>query len=348
MLCPYIRIIPLMTFQLPIQNEALATAIEQNYPFTIKDLTFRAEGWGGYSYFVTDTAGQRYFLKLQNETHTTEIFAANSPEFYLPLIYQLHQKQLINLPQIILTLNGSFSAQAGEFDLIIYAQIDGQEVGFGNWPPGILPKLAQQVGQLHASLPQLEFEHPFIEGFQIAFERELLEYLEILAQENPKNSSGRQKLTEALRPHQAIIPTHLKRLKELQAELRQRPHNMVICHTDLHGGNLITAAAGKLYLLDWENAMIAPPEHDLFFWAGDDNEWNRFWPSYCQEMGAKLPESDILEFYFLRRALEDIADFIKRVLRADGSEARDAEDIAEIIGFLDWMPKIKTSIAKFT
>jgi spectinomycin phosphotransferase len=336
-----------MKTQLPIKVENLTAAIEQYYPFTVQALTFKAEGWGGYSYFVTDSDGNRYFLKLQNETHTTGIFAANSPDFYLSLIFQLHQKKLVNLPKIILTKTGDFSAQFADFKIVIYAFITGREVGFRSWPEGILPKLADQVGKLHASRPLLNFEHPFIENFQIAFETELLEYLSILKPKQPENSSGLQKLRAVLHPRQDVIQVHLKRLLDLQFKLRQRDHAMVICHTDLHGGNLMTDEAGKLFLLDWENAMIAPPEHDLFFWAGDEEQWEQLWPIYCQEMGEQQPDCNILEFHFLRRALEDVADFVKRILREAGSEARDADDIDEIVGFLDWMPKIPDILKRF-
>jgi thiamine kinase-like enzyme len=44
-----------------------------------------------------------------------------------------------------------------------------------------------------------------------------------------------------------------------------------VCHTDLHGENLMVDDRGNLYILDWETAMIAPPEHDLFFFAGYDS-----------------------------------------------------------------------------
>ncbi len=203
------------------------------------------------------------------------------------------------------------------------------------------------MAQLHTCRPQLQFERPFVEDFKIAFETDLLHYLEILSPSQPQPAIGRQKLHKALQPYHGIIPHHLQRLKELQTQLRQRMPPMVICHTDLHGGNLMTAVDGKLYLLDWENAMIAPQEHDLFFWAGDAAQWESFWPVYQGHTGFPPPNIDVLEFYFLRRALEDIADFIQRILRADGDDRRNLSDIQEIVGYLNWLPKIRGNLARF-
>ena len=335
-----------MNTKLPIPNSLLTTAIQDHYAIPVHDLKFRAEGWGGYSYIVSSVQNERFFLKLQNETHTSGIFAANSPEFYMPLMHQLHTRHIVNLPELILTQNGDFSAQVAEFKIMVYRFIEGQEVGFGNWPVAILPKLAEQVGKLHNALPKLEIKHPFVENFQIAFENEIIEYLHILETTQPSIAKGRLKLQAALLPRQEAIRQQLSRLKELQAILRQQNPKKVICHTDLHGANLMTGVDGKLYLLDWENAMIAPPEHDLFFWVGEDQIWDVFFPIYQKQVGAVKLSHVTFEFYFLRRALEDIADFILSILREDGSDDRDSADLREVLICLNGLPAIPTTIAR--
>jgi aminoglycoside phosphotransferase (APT) family kinase protein len=88
---------------------------------------------------------------------------------------------------------------------------------------------------------------------------------------------------------------------------------LVICHTDLHGANLLVDPADELYILDWENAMLAPPEQDLFFFAGDERFWTLFWPNYAREFEGAGLDADTLAFYMYRRGLEDLADWLQRL-----------------------------------
>jgi spectinomycin phosphotransferase len=104
----------------------------------------------------------------------------------------------------------------------------------------------------------------------------LLESFDTLS-ELPGTASPAQKLVkELILPRKGQITADLEQLKALQTYARNADKRKVICHTDLHGGNLMTDERGILYILDWENALIAPPEHDLFFFAGEKNFWELF------------------------------------------------------------------------
>ncbi len=138
---------------------------------------------------------------------------------------------------------------------------------------------------------------------------------------------------------------HLKYLKELQAYVKRANKPKVVCHTDLHGGNLILDEDGNLHILDWENAMIAPPEHDMIFFAGVDNFKKTFWPHYISKFPTASIDPKILRFYFYRRGLEDIADFVLRILRRDGDPERDKEDIGWMMGCLTELEQIEDTIS---
>jgi hypothetical protein len=80
--------------------------------------------------------------------------------------------------------------------------------------------------------------------------------------------------------------------------------------------------------------MIAPPEHDLFFFAGSDSFWEVFLPAYEQQYGPADLESELLGFYFYRRGLEDLTEWMVRILDGGRSEERDQADLEEIAGCL--------------
>jgi hypothetical protein len=161
-----------------------------------------------------------------------------------------------------------------------------------------------------------------------------------------KDRIGKQLLRQTFLPHTEEVLTALQYLQTLQERVRTIHKPKVICHTDLHGGNLMTDHQGNLYILDWENAMIAPPEHDLFFFAGVKKFWDVFWPGYSGQYEAASIDCDILIFYFYRRVLEDIAGFVLRILQGDGSEERDREDIGWLKGNFEELGQIESTVVE--
>jgi len=192
-------------------------------------------------------------------------------------------------------------------------------------------KLARLVGILHKSTSQIEIEHPFYERFDIAFENDLVNSLDVLAGITSGDRKGKQELRNLLLQRKDEILGYLHRLKELQSLARATGKEMVVCHTDLHGENLMTDDQGNLYILDWEGAMIAPPEHDLFFFAWEDRFWDLFLPNYEREFGPVSLDSNVFGFYYYRRNLEDLTDWVLRILYHNTGEEQDQTDLRGIV-----------------
>jgi spectinomycin phosphotransferase len=160
-----------------------------------------------------------------------------------------------------------------------------------------------------------------------------------------KDTPGKQLLRQTLLPRWNEILDYLQHLKKLQARVRSLDQTMVICHTDLHGANLMLDDNDNLYILDWENALIAPPEHDMIFFAGEINFWKVFWPKYTRHFQQPSLDGDLLSFYYYRRGLEDVAGFGFRILQREGGEERDREDIDWLRGNLAGLAEIEKTVA---
>lgn len=327
-------------------EEKFIQAIRQGYGIEIANLEFLVRGFGGDCYRAETAASSSYFLKIHDPV-TNQMMAASSRAFYLPLMYQLHSKDILpQIPHPLPTRGGDLSLSVGVNELVVTNFIEGELVGFGEMPAPILTRLAEMVGVLHRSRAQLEFEHPFIDQFEIVFEQDLLQSFGRLAALDGSASSEQIILREIVLSRQAEIETSLHRLKELQACAQKSGKPKVICHTDLHGGNLMTDPQGNLYILDWENALIAPPEHDLIFFAGEENFREGFWPHYAHQFAGAGVDGEILGFYFYRRGLEDIADFILRILRGDNGPERDQQEIQWMVGCLDGLSQIEGTLSR--
>jgi hypothetical protein len=329
-----------------IDQQILVQAIRKGYGLEITDIKFLLRGFGGDCYRAETSTRTSYFLKLHDPINN-QMTAASSRAFYLPLMQQLHTKNILpNIPHLLPKLDGTLSLGIGDNELVITNFITGELVGFGELPELILVQLAEQVGILHNCRDQLEFEYPFIDQFEIVFEQDLLDSFDRLVSLPEPITPGQSLLRESILPHQAQLITHLNRLKQLQAYARKTNKFKVVCHTDIHGGNLMTNKQGNLYILDWENALIAPPEHDLFFFAGEPNFREIFWPHYTRSFEVADLDLNMLRFYFYRRGLEDIADFILRILHRDGDPERDQQEIQWMMECITGMEQIEDTVSK--
>ena len=329
-----------------IDKATLIYAIQQDYGVELIDIDFMLRGFGGDCYRAETNTDISYFIKVHDPI-ANQTTAASSRDFYLPLMYQLHAKAILpEIPHPIPTLNGQLSMKFGINELVITNFIEGELVGFGRLPDSVMVLLAERVGILHNSREQLAFNHPFNEQFEIVFEQDLLASFDRISRLPEDATPGQSALQDIILPRKNQIVADLQILKDLQAYAKGTQKHKVICHTDLHGGNLMTDRNEALYILDWENAMIAPPEHDLFFFAGEYGFWDLFWTHYTRHFPDANIDPELLRFYFYRRGLEDVADFIFRILRRKNNPERDQQEIAWMVDCLEGMPQIEGTVAK--
>lgn len=87
-------------------------------------------------------------------------------------------------------------------------------------------------------------------------------------------------------------------------------------HGDAHWANILNDAHGELFLIDWDDLSMAPPERDLAFFTGPD--FQSVLASYILETG-HLPDLSAARFkyYFDRWTLSEIADFGERIFLQD-------------------------------
>lgn len=116
-----------------------------------------------------------------------------------------------------------------------------------------------------------------------------------------------------LQAHRETILALVERAETLARRLRHDARPTVICHGDLHAGNLLIDAEGHLYLVDWDTLIRAPRERDLMFIGGGqgfvgvspDEETRLFYAGY----GPAQLDQVALAYYRYERIVQDIAAF---------------------------------------
>ncbi|PZF79348.1 phosphotransferase [Jiangella anatolica] len=131
-------------------------------------------------------------------------------------------------------------------------------------------------------------------------------------------------LAAAWRDGAELLGALTARAAVLGARLRDRPARRVVCHTDAHLGNVLLGD-DAVWLIDWDDAALAPPERDLMFVVGGlpgyapvgERELGWFAAGYG-DVGA---DPDRLAYYRAVRALVDLTEFGEQLLDGAGDRA---------------------------
>jgi aminoglycoside phosphotransferase (APT) family kinase protein len=205
------------------------------------------------------------------------------------------------------------------------------------WPVAIWEELARAIATIHRTMPALADVLPPRESFALAVEADLRRGLADLERLGSSARPGLTALQAAVLPRFGEIHAQLDRLDRLRQVVQQIPDPFVLCHTDMGGDNLLVDDAGRIAILDWEGATVAPPEHDLQC-AVDGDYLSHFLEVYRKSGGAPRLHLDHFAFYLQRRYLEDMAARLLRILDEETTPDEDAELLQgmETWGFEQW------------
>ena len=71
-----------------------------------------------------------------------------------------------------------------------------------------------------------------------------------------------------LQTKRAEVLDLVERTERCAQALHAHSPEFVLCHSDLHAGNILIATDGAFYLVDWDNPILAPKERDLMYAGG--------------------------------------------------------------------------------
>lgn len=140
----------------------------------------------------------------------------------------------------------------------------------------------------------------------------------------------RSDLLEARRRTVALAVTLARRADRLP---------FVPCHADPHLGNVIVTGPRSLALIDFDDAVLAPPERDLMFVMGggvladtpvtaEQQRW--FHAGY----GVRAVDPELLAYYRGLRTLEDVAEPAAMVLDPSSAPSQRAIDLGHVAAVL--------------
>ncbi len=286
-----------------LPDQRITDCLKADYGIEVATLTFLPLGADmNASVYKAETHDQSsYFIKLKRGHHH---------DISIVIVRLLQEAGIQQVISPIDTINGQPTQLIDDFTLIVYPFIEGQD-GFSR------PLTDEQWLMLGKTLRQVhETEIPAAIQHQIRQEtyspqwREIVRLLYTHIEAEPIGDEITQKLWSFMKEHRETIHRLVDRSEQLAQELLSTPLKFVLCHSDIHGGNVLMDQNGNIYIIDWDAPIMAPRERDLMFIGGGvANVWNKpheevlFYKGY----GKTEVNKAILAYYRHERIVEDIA-----------------------------------------
>ncbi len=295
-----------------IPDEAIISRLHAEYDLRIINLTFLPIGADSRTvvYRVTANSGTVYFLKLRKNFNEVIVL--------VPLFLQERGIQEILVPYK--TKSGQYWADFGEYKLLLYSFIEGKD-GFERELTDQHKRLLGtafkgiHITEIPADLKKLIRK----ETFSSEWREEMRSFLE-QAESKTFTDATALKLVEFIKTEQNEILRITERAELLASQLQSDPPELVLCHSDIHGGNILIGDTGELYIVDWDDPILAPKERDLMFIGGGIDEiWKNehqialFYEGY----GNVNINLAVLAYYRYERVIEDLVVICEQLLLTD-------------------------------
>lgn len=255
-------------------------------------------------YKASTKEGFSYFVKLKR---------GHSEDLSARLLSLLHTAGIQQILAPIKTIQGKFLKQMPDSTLLVYPFIEGQN-GF------CAPLKEKQWMSLGKILKQVHsFNLPLLIQEQIRKEvypshwQETVRSSCFRMQSEPAGDEIAFKLQQFIKAHEKTIHRLVDQSEELRQKALKQTPLLVLCHSDIHAGNVLIDIHDSIYVVDWDDPILAPKERDLMFIGGGvANVWNQ--PDeekfFYQGYGKTEINWILMAYYRHVRIVEDIALYI--------------------------------------
>lgn len=302
-----------------LSDSAVAAAASERWGLPPLTAAYRPVGYGSHHWSLEAAAGARWFASVDvlDGQDPDESFGRLSAAFETAAAARDSGLSFVVAP--LRTCGGDVLTRLGGYALAVYPHVEGRFGGFGD------SLAAAEAGELVAMLRRLhevEVERPGddirMETFEIAGRVRLeATFGEAAVAEGWPGPYG-EALRRLLDRHRDDVDRVLREHDRLVATAGPQTERLVLTHGEPHPGNLVRGKDG-LMLIDWDTALLAPPERDL--WLVDARADGRASAEYAALTGRPVvPE--LLERYRLAWSLADLVVYVE-LLRHTPAETAD-------------------------
>jgi spectinomycin phosphotransferase len=307
-----------------IPEEHLRACLQDQYGLSAVSLEFLPLGLDMRAavYRIVSEQGTAYLLKVKSG----QLY---EPSCFVPRY--LYNQGIAAVVAPLYTKRKTLWTRAGDWTVIVYPFIEGEVT----WNPPMTDEQWKNVGatlnRIHrVRLPAEGFESLRKETFDPTVYSRSARTLETQYIYADGGSQIEQELRSSWIAYQPTIHKGITSLEKLADILQRQSGPQVICHADLHPSNMIRSQGNQVFVIDWDDVMLAPKERDFIF-IGDA----RANPSTELDtapffQGYEQTEIDwiALTYYLWERVIQDVIAYAEEVvLREDLGEATKLESL---------------------
>ncbi len=246
-----------------LPDALIQATLQIQYDLSIVTLTFLPIGndAASFVYRVVASDGTNYFLKVRMS------LGFSAPSIVIPRF--LYEHGIAHIITPVPTKTQTLWVHLNDFVLSLYPFIDARTATEAGLTKQHWHALGATLRQIHSSQLPGEILQIVPQETFIPSRRQVLRDLEsvISNKQNLVDPIQRQ-LSEFWQMRQNEIHVLIDKTDRLGNQLRQATLPRVVCHADLHTWNVLLDAAQYMWIVDWDETMLAPKERDLMFVIG--------------------------------------------------------------------------------
>lgn len=309
-----------MLEQPDIQPEKITACLQHEYGLRAGQITFLPLGAdvNAAVYQIIADDNTPYFFKLK-----TGVFDETSvalPRF-------LSDKGITQIIPPLATRTGQLWGKLDVFTTILYPFIDGRNGYEVNLSDRHWHELGTALKKIHTiEAPPGLTNHIRQETYSPQAREAVKNFLEC-AETGEFDEPVAKELAAFLHTKQTEILDLVQRAEQFAQILQDQAPEVTVCHSDIHAGNILLATNDTLYIVDWDEPILAPKERDLMYIGGGllasgrspQEEETLFYRTY----GHTQINFTALAYYRYERIVQDITAYCEQLLLTDaGGEDR--------------------------
>ncbi|MGE0542104.1 MAG: phosphotransferase enzyme family protein [Dehalococcoidia bacterium] len=311
-----------------LSDATIIATVHERYGIVVTALTFLPIGNDSATWVfrLQPATGDTLFLKLRKG-------AANAPSFIVP--HYLADHGVTHVVAALPARTGALWIDVDGFALALYPYIDGATGTDTDMTEDHWITYGAALRQVHdTELPPAIIRLLQRETF-IPDRGDVIAHLDALLPTRTFTDPSERELAAFWLERREAIRTLADRAATLGRRLKATNPPLVLCHADIHTWNLLIDTADRLWIVDWDETMLAPKERDLMFVVGGlstelvgprEEAW--FFAGY----GATTVDPLALAYYRFAWAISDLGAYAEDVFLTPNASA--VTKRASVQGFL--------------
>ena len=308
-----------------IHPNKLHEYLESQYMIKIRSITKGERGFVAETFVVTTDSDTKYFCKVAEKKSNTD----NIPSS-LPVLLHLEKLGIDQINYPIRDKDNNLHSIYLNHYCVLFNFIDA------TWTYDVKKEKANNLlAQIHLLTPEIK-THLNTETFTFKRAKSYLGLIDQITNSTRKNSVE-TKLKTLIKSKKDQINTLWKTFQSLSTQCKKLDYVPTITHGDAFG-NVMVDNSERIYLVDWDDILLAPPERDTWF-SLDRYSLESFTNTYTKYFPQHQPNHIFRDYYLLLRYFEDLEGFLHEILTRAEDEVKQA-NYQELIALFKWLDPV--------